>query len=212
MTTLQCMICDAAIDISGIDLEDRSNELVIRKMDQSADAERVLSAARASLLGKDQVGDFDVFLAHNSNDKAAVGRLVGHLRDFGIKPWFDDEQIPPGRWFQDVIQRAISTIPVAAIIVGPGGLGRWEAVELRSFISECVDRDIPIIPVVLPGGKVPPELKFLSEFGWVRFTKSLDEADALDRLRWGISDPSDARGRGLAKKDDDQRATANGDQ
>lgn len=192
---VSCMICDATIEVAGIDLQDEANELVIRKMDASADVERELSAARASLLGKDEVGEFDVFLAHNSGDKSAVRAVAAHLRGFGINPWIDEERIPPGRWFQDVIQRAIGAIPVAAIFIGAGGLGRWETVELRAFISQCVERDIPVIPVLLPHGGIPAKLSFLSEFGWVRFSKSVDEAEPLERLRWGITDPTDARGR-----------------
>ena len=194
-STLRCMICDTSIDITGIDIDDDANELVIRAMDATADAERELSTAQAALLGKEAVGEFDVFLAHNARDKHAVKRLAWHLRGFGIHPWIDDEQIPPGRWFQDIIQRTIGTIPVAAIVLGPHGVGRRETVELRSFISQCVKRDIPIIPVALPGASVPNEFTFLSDFTWVRFEGTVDDATAIDRLRWGIRDPTDARGR-----------------
>jgi hypothetical protein len=97
---LDCMICGSTIDVAGIDLGDDSNELVIRQMDETADAERELSAARASLVGKEAIGEFDVFLAHNSADKPQIRRLGEHLRNFGIHPWIDEEQIPPGRWFQ----------------------------------------------------------------------------------------------------------------
>jgi WD40 repeat protein/GTPase SAR1 family protein len=200
-TIVRCMVCETEIPIAGLELEESTNDLVIRKMDASADAERDLSAARASLVGKQELGEFDVFLAHNSADKATVHRLAENLRGFGINPWVDDEQIPPGRWFQDVIQRAIGVIPVVAIIIGPSGLGPWEAVELRAFIGECVERDTPVVPVALPdpstenASRIPRELRFLRGLGWVSFAKTVDDADALDRLRWGIVDPTDARGR-----------------
>ena len=108
------------------------------------------------------------------------------LKKRGIAPWIDIEQIPPGRWFQDVIQGAIREVKSAAICLGPNGLGRWEAVELRAFISQCVERGIPVIPVLLPGvDTIPESLVFLRELRYVKFATPDDPA-ALDQLIWGI--------------------------
>jgi hypothetical protein len=46
-----------------------------------------------------------------------------------------------------------------------------------------------VIPVLLPGAAFPAGLKFLRQLGWVRFEKSLDEEEAILRLRWGITAP-----------------------
>lgn len=130
----------------------------------------------------------DVFLAHNSIDKPSVEKICQKLKAKGIKPWFDKEQIPPGRWFQDVIQDAIKKISSVAIFISKNGLGRWQIVELRAFISQCVERKIPIIPVLLPGvDKIPTDYIFLNEFNWVKFKINIDEEDALDNLIWGIT-------------------------
>lgn len=44
-----------------------------------------------------------------------------------------------------------------------------------------------MIPVLLPGvDDIPKDMLFLKELNWVRFT-SLDDAQALDRLEWGIT-------------------------
>jgi hypothetical protein len=104
---------------------------------------------------------YDVFLAH-SRDKPAVSAVAAALKRRGLTPWIDVEQIPPGRWFQDVIQAAILEVKSTAIFLGPGSLGRWQALELRAFVSQCVERQIPVIPVLLPGVKeIPPALVFL---------------------------------------------------
>ena len=130
---------------------------------------------------------FDVFLAHNSQDKTQIAAIGAELKRRGLKPWIDKEQIAPGRWFQDVIQGAISKVRSAAIFIGPKGLGRWQVLELRAFISQCVKKEIPVIPVLLPGVDcVPDELIFLQELNWVHFLASVDEKDALDSLEWGI--------------------------
>jgi hypothetical protein len=132
--------------------------------------------------------EFDVFLAHNSTDKESVRAIAGELKQRGLNPWLDEQQIPPGRWFQDVIQEAIPKVQSAAIFIGVKGLGKWQLVELRSFISQCLDRDMPVIPVLLPGiEELPTELLFLQELNWVKFQSNIDEVEPLDRLEWGIT-------------------------
>ena len=94
---------------------------------------------------------FDVFLAHNSQDKPQVREIAQELKRRHLKPWLDEEQIPPGRPFQDEIQQAISRVKSAAIFLGLQGLGSWQNWELRSLISLCVKKNISVIPILLPG-------------------------------------------------------------
>jgi hypothetical protein len=130
---------------------------------------------------------FDVFLAHNSQDKPQVRAIANKLKRRGIKVWIDEEQILPGRPFQDVIQQAIQNVKSAAIFIGSGGLGKWQILELRSLISRFVDADIPVIPVLLPGVEgIPGDLLFLQELNWVRFANGIDDIEALDKLESGI--------------------------
>jgi hypothetical protein len=132
--------------------------------------------------------NYDVFLAHNSADKPLIEKINRKLKARGIKPWLDKEQIAPGRHFQDVIQDTIKRISSAAIFISNNGLGRWQVVELRAFISQCVERNIPVIPVLLPGvNSIPENLVFLNEFNWVKFRVDIDEEEALDNLIWGIT-------------------------
>jgi len=114
--------------------------------------------------------------------------IAEQLKQRGLNPWLDIEQIPPGRWFQDIIQKAIPHVKSAAVIIGLHGLGKWQALELRAFISQCVEQDIPVISVLLPGvSEFPKELIFLKELKWVSFVKEIDESDTLDDLEWGIT-------------------------
>jgi KaiC/GvpD/RAD55 family RecA-like ATPase len=136
---------------------------------------------------KTRDGEVDVFLAHNSRDKAAVRWISGKLEDLGFTTWLDEKDIPPGQLFQDYIQKALPKAKAIAIIIGPSGLGRWQAFELRTAISSAVERGIPVIPVFLPDSKdVSAELPFLTEFNYVRF-KAFDDPDALELLVWGVS-------------------------
>lgn len=131
--------------------------------------------------------EFDVFLAHNSKDKPLVRSIANELKQRDINPWLDEEQIPPGRSFQEVIQQAVPNVSSAAIFIGVAGLGNWQAMELRILISQCVEADIPVIPVLLPGvDTIPEPLIFLKQLNWVRFNTEMDN-NALDNLEWGIT-------------------------
>jgi DNA helicase-2/ATP-dependent DNA helicase PcrA len=139
--------------------------------------------------------EFDVFLAHNSEDKALVNEIAVELRKRRLHPWLDKEQVAPGRWFQDVIQEAIPKVKSAAIFIGAKGFGKWQVVEIRTFISQCVERGIPVIPVLLPKTETfPPEFLFLRELNWVKFHERTDEVEALDNLEWGITGERPFRG------------------
>jgi hypothetical protein len=137
---------------------------------------------------KSRSDDFDMFLAHNAEDKAAVLEIAERLREAGIHPWVDVEQVPPGEFFQDAIQKVVPLVKAAAVIVGRNGIGQWQALELRSFISQCVERAMPLIPVLLPYvDAIPAETPFLREFNAVRFGPTLNDDAALRGLVWGIT-------------------------
>ncbi|PSR18601.1 hypothetical protein C8255_06555 [filamentous cyanobacterium CCP3] len=131
--------------------------------------------------------EFDVFLAHNSIDKPSIRHISNKLKDKGLKPWLDEEQILPGTFFQDAIQQAINQVKSAAIFISPNELGKWQLLELRAFISILVEKDIPVIPVLLPGkSEIPGNLFFLQQLNWVAFSEIEDE-EAFRRLIQGIT-------------------------
>jgi len=135
-----------------------------------------------------EVLEFDVFLAHNAQDKPEVEAVAEALRRQGLKPWLDVEQIPPGTFFQDVIQQGIAKSRSAAVFLGLEGIGRFQGMELRAIISTFLDTGRPVIPVLLPGVTgLPQGFLFLRELHCVRFAKRTDEAKAIDQLVWGIT-------------------------
>lgn len=131
---------------------------------------------------------FDVFLAHNSQDKPLVKQIAARLMQRGLYYWIDEERIRPGQPFQDVIQQAIPVVKSAVIFIGLEGLGRWEDWELKIIQSQCVKAGIPVIPVLLPGvEEIPEKFLFLQQLNWVSFANEIDDIEALDRLEWGIT-------------------------
>lgn len=131
---------------------------------------------------------FDVFLAHHSEDKPLIRKIYHQLKARGLNPWLDEEEIPPGTSFQDELQQAIGQVKTAAICIGTNDLGRWQALELKAFITQCVKRNIPVIPVLLPSvAAVPDSLLFLSEFHAVSFQNGIEDERALLQMEWGIT-------------------------
>ncbi len=60
--------------------------------------------------------------------------------------------------------------------------------ELRVLTTSCVEKGIPLIPILLPGvTQLPEKLVFLKEYTWVDFSKSIDDVQALNKLVWGIT-------------------------
>jgi hypothetical protein len=131
---------------------------------------------------------FDVLLVYYSQDKPQVRAIATELKRRGLKLWIDEEQLSPGRAFSDVLQSVILNVKSAAIFIGSGGLGNWQALELRTLISQGIEADIRLIPVLLPGvEKIPDHLLFLQTRKWVRFATGIDDIEALDNLEWGIT-------------------------
>ncbi|MBH8573036.1 TIR domain-containing protein [Nostocaceae cyanobacterium CENA369] len=163
---------NTSIDVEPSPIEDKSNAIM-----QPGALRRNASTTQ-----------FDVFLAHNTQDKPQVRAIALALKQRNIKPWLDEEQIPPGRSFQDEIQQAIPLVKSAAIFIGSQGLGRWQSWELKAFIAECVEKKIPVIPILLPGvNNLPEDLVFLKQLRWVAFTNGVEDKAALDLLVWGIT-------------------------
>ncbi|HET6892513.1 MAG TPA: toll/interleukin-1 receptor domain-containing protein, partial [Pyrinomonadaceae bacterium] len=85
---------------------------------------------------KADTSKFDVFLCHNSEEKEEVRLLNESLKALSIKTWLDEEQLAPGKPWQDELEAQISSIRSAVICVGMAGQGPWQHVELRAFIQE----------------------------------------------------------------------------
>jgi hypothetical protein len=129
---------------------------------------------------------FDVFLCHNGRDKAEVRHVALALEARGVRVWIDEEQLRPGLAWQVLLEEQIGTIETAAVFVGGSGVGPWQDMEIRSFLSEFVRRGCPVIPVILADAPAVPELPlFLRQLTWVDFRE--DPGKAMERLIWGIT-------------------------
>ena len=133
---------------------------------------------------------YDVFLNHDSSDKAAVELLAHKLRSENVELFLDQWHLIPGEPWQEALEQALDESSTCAVFLGPGGLGPWQHEEMRSALEERVrGPQFRVIPVLLPGASVPePKAlpRFLRRLTWVDFRSGLDSDDALHRLRCGI--------------------------
>lgn len=148
--------------------------------------EKTSSVFSTVLQHKIDTEDFDVFLCYNLEDRIKVKKIAENLKEQGILPWFDEWQLRPGFPWQRSLETQIKKIKSAAIFVGKAGLGPWHQMETEAFIRQFVQRNCPVIPVLLIDAPQQPDLPvFLEGMEWVDF--HLNEPDPLKRLIWGIT-------------------------
>jgi GTPase SAR1 family protein len=153
-------------------------------MDASADVGRNEAAASTVLHGKETVAEFDVFLCHNWKDKPAVRRLAKDLRERGIRPWLDENELRPGLPWQRVLEGQIQNISAAIVVVG-SRVGPWQDQEMEAFLRQFVKRGCPVIPVLLPDTDPPDLPPLLDGMTWVNLGEGIP--DPYHQLVWGVT-------------------------
>jgi hypothetical protein len=126
----------------------------------------ILDSRRLQVDAQEDV--FDVFLCHNSDDKPAIRKVNSEMKEWGIRTWFDEEQLRPGTIWQTELERVIEGVRSACVFVGDSGFGPWHANEARAFLNLIDTEQRPVIPVLLPNASKAPQLPvFLHLRSWV---------------------------------------------
>jgi GTPase SAR1 family protein len=181
---VMCPVCENRVSLRDDYQPTAGPDPAMAAMDASADAGRDLAAAVTVLRGKEEVAEFDVFLCHNWEDKPAVRVLAQRLRERGLRPWLDVNELRPGLPWQQALEEQIQHIPAAAVIVG-SRIGPWQDAELAAFLRQFTRRHCPVIPVLLPGADRPALPVFLDGMTWVDL--DVADPDPLDQLEWGVT-------------------------
>jgi WD40 repeat protein len=185
--TVRCPMCDeSVISLRDDEPSAATAEAAVFEMNRSADEQRDRNVAATRLKGKVETGDFDVFLCHNSRDKAEVMAIGERLKEHGVLPWLDVWEIRPGTRWQKELRRVIKSVKSAAVFIGPTGAGPWQELEVESLLGEFAKRGKPIIPVILEGRQGSPRLPaFLSS--WHKVDMRNPSPDPFEQLVWGIT-------------------------
>ncbi|MEH2102830.1 MAG: GUN4 domain-containing protein [Nostoc sp.] len=128
---------------------------------------------------------FDVFLAHNSQDKPQVRAIASYLKQRSLRVWLDEEQIYGGDTPYREIEKALCKSKSVVFVIGSSGPGRWQGnLELPIIVDLVINSNLRLIPVLLPGIKeIPAEAnyRFLRTKSWIDF-KTIDDNNALIML------------------------------
>jgi GTPase SAR1 family protein len=158
----------------------------VSQMEISADRARDLGVSEVVMMGKEAVGQFDVFLCYNRSDAEPVKAIYHQLKEHKIRPWLDSYDTRPGDVWLDKITSLIGSVKAAAVFVGAANTGRVQEMEIRALLRMFADRGVRIIPILLPGaGDRPSWSAFLNDFQWVDFQRSHPEP--MSQLLYGIT-------------------------
>ena len=187
--TLLCPFCEETtplVDLLAPPTPDADK--VAAKIGTDAKAGRQRMTAALVIKAKEDEGKYDVFLSHNSKDKAAVEKIAKQLLKVGLRPWLDKWDLPAGSAVMDALEKTIKTIPCAALCFGPADVGRWHIMEIRACLERWASGDVRMIPVLLPNVKDTPELPlFVRQTLWVDMRDwEKPDSDGFYRLVCGI--------------------------
>jgi WD40 repeat protein len=131
----------------------------------------------------DAVIKYDVFISYSRSDETVVELLASHLaNETGVSVWMDKSQLQPGYAWRTEIEAAMTASASVMIAWGKHGLG---PVQLQERDLAYAIRDIRpsfrVFYCLLPSS-APPQGNWANVDTWVRFSSSLDEADALARI------------------------------
>lgn len=126
-----------------------------------------------------------VFLCHASGDKPAVRELYQRLVGHGVKPWFDEEDLLPGQYWEDEIPKAVRQSDVVIICLSTASVGKTGYVQKEISYALDVALEQPegaifLIPARLEECIVPQRLRrfqradLYAANGFEKLVKSLD--------------------------------------
>lgn len=129
---------------------------------------------------------YDVYICYHEADETEVFKIGEQLKGHGILPWFDIMDVKPGTPARQQQEQQIERISAAAVFVGQHAVADWQVLQMYSFLEQFVQRECPVIPVLLPDAPKRPKLPvFLANFAWVDFRRQVP--DPIGQLIWGIT-------------------------
>lgn len=132
--------------------------------------------------------EYDVFFSYNSKDWPIVWELAELLCARGLRVWLAKRELSPGSPWQEALEEIIKITPSACVLLGKEGFGPWQSMEMRSLLTEFVNRKLQVIPVLLPGALEDLLPTFLKELTWVDLRGGPTETEeGIDRLVRGIT-------------------------
>jgi hypothetical protein len=189
-----CPICEQRISI--VDGEEHSEKCdvditsmsLVQEAEQSSQERQQWERNASIRKGTIETEHFDVFICYNPENQKSILKIATLLKERNILPWLDIWELRPGKPWQPELEKQIEKITAAAVFIGNDGIAPWQQKQIDAFLRVFVNRDCPVIPVLLKDASNPPPLPlFLQGYTWVDFRSQDAQASALDKLIWGIT-------------------------
>jgi len=115
-----------------------------------------------------------VFLCHASQDKPAVWKLHRYLKQHGVQPWLDQEDLLPGQNWEVEIPKALFSSDVILVCLSKNSVDKEGYVqkEISFALDKALEKPegtIFIIPVKLEECDIPPRL---GRYQWVDLSRT----------------------------------------
>jgi formylglycine-generating enzyme required for sulfatase activity len=141
-----------------------------------------------------------VFLCHSSSDKPAVRELYRRLREDGVEPWLDEEDLLLGQEWEPEIVKAVRVADVIVVCLSRGSITREGFVQKEISFALDVAKEKPpgtifLIPLRLEECELPDRLR-----GW--HAGSLYEERGYERLLRALQNRAGGLGLTVASSQD----------
>jgi hypothetical protein len=125
---------------------------------------------------------FDVFLSYSPDDISWATRLKSDLEQRGIHIWFGKDQVRPGDFFSDAIEKGLTNSRTFILIVSSKGVeSGWVRDQYNLALSFSRKYDLHIIPLTIDNA-MPPD--YLSGRQCIDFSNHGYYEQAINRLIW----------------------------
>lgn len=144
---------------------------------------------------------YDIFLSHNSQDKAEVEKIALFLKDKGgLECWLDSWFIELGDSINDKLVDGLKNSKVIAVFYGDMGKGKWQDEEIKVAINWGVNKGTKVIPILLPGFLDPQNNidPFLQDKLYLDLREGIGQRDVLTRLIGIISPDKQLKTKSIA--------------
>jgi tetratricopeptide (TPR) repeat protein len=112
-----------------------------------------------------------IFGSYNRKDIRVVQTIQGRLGDQGISLWLDTRELRPGVEWLTAIEAAIRRSRAAVIFKGPEGFGNFQRQEVSALFKLHADKELVVIPALLPGASGKDAGLFLGNIQHVDFRR-----------------------------------------
>lgn len=118
---------------------------------------------------------YDIFISHNSKDKAIARSLSMRLKKDGLRVWFDEWEIKPGDLVGFKVEKGLEQSRILILLMSEAAFdSQWVTLERQTqLFRDPMNRKRRFVPVLLENCKIPD---MISQFAYVDWRKKSDDS------------------------------------